>query len=70
MHNHAVTFVEDNKELEDEKIEYGEVYSLLIRTPQREKPMNERNEIDEDVIKDAENIYNVLIIRTRDLLNV
>lgn len=68
LHNHTVTFVEENEEFEKDKIEYDNVYSLLIMTPQRLKPLNERDEVDKDIIDNAKNKYDSLIIRTKDLL--
>src|SRR5699024_1230467 len=68
LYNHTVTFVEENEEFEKDKIEYDNVYSLLIMTPQRLKPLNERDEVDKDIIDNAKNKYDSLIIRTKDLL--
>jgi len=68
LHNHTITFIEDNKENETDKIEYDNIYSLLIMTPQRMKPLNQRDDVDEDIIEDAKHKYDTLIIRSKDLL--
>jgi len=68
LHNHTITFIDDNKENETDKMEYNNIYSLLIMTPQRKKPLNQRDDIDEDIIEDAKHKYDTLIIRSKDLL--
>jgi len=68
LHNHTITFIEDNNENETDKIEYDNIYSLLIMTPQRMKPLNQRDDVDEDIIEDAKHKYDALIIRSKDLL--